>query len=293
MVIDKSAHYMRKERDNMDTSIAFTLGPLTIRWYGIIVAAAFAVGSYLAYRETKRLKLDMDELLNILIIIIPSSIIGARLYYVAMRWDFYGQNPSFILQTWMGGLAVHGGIIGALLAILIYCRLRKHSFLAWTDILAPSLAIGQAIGRWGNYFNQEAYGYETSLPWAMMIDGAKRHPTFLYESLWNLLVFALLILLSRRRHRAGTIFAAYLIAYSVGRFFIEMLRTDSLMIGPWRSAMVVSVLSVLIGLLILYFTRRQPLPAEGFSPLGKQPASRQIKRAEQRESQKKQGKKDK
>ena len=274
----------------MDTSIAFSLGPVTIRWYGIIVAAAFAVGSYLAYHETKRLKLNQDELLNLLIIIIPSSIIGARLYYVAMRWDFYGQNPSYILQTWMGGLAVHGGIIGAVLAILIYCRIRKYSFLAWTDILAPSLAIGQAIGRWGNYFNQEAYGYETSLPWAMLIDGAYRHPTFLYESLWNLLVFTLLFVLSRRRHRAGAIFAFYLIAYSTGRFFIETLRTDSLMIGPWRAAMVVSVLSALAGVIILFFNRLQALPQEVFSPLGKQAASRQLRRAEQRKAQKKQEK---
>ena len=278
----------------MDTSIAFSLGPLTIRWYGIIIAAAFAVGSYLAYRETRRLKMDVEELLNILILIIPSSIIGARLYYVAMRWDFYGQNPSYILRTWMGGLAVHGGIIAAVLAVYLYCRLRRHSFLVWTDILVPSLAIGQAIGRWGNYFNQEAYGYETTLPWAMMIDGAYRHPTFLYESIWNLLVFALLLMLSRRRHGAGVLFAVYLIAYSAGRFFIEMLRTDSLMIGPFRAAMAVSALSALAGLIILYHVRRQQTRiAKGPAHTGKKAASRQLKRGSQREAQKKQGKRGK
>jgi phosphatidylglycerol:prolipoprotein diacylglycerol transferase len=273
----------------MDTSIAISLGPLAIRWYGILVTLAFAVGSYLAYREVKRLKLDPDELLNILIITIPSSILGARLYYVIMNWEHYGANLSEILKTWQGGLAVHGGIIVAVLAILLYCRLRKQNFFSWVDILAPSLAIGQAIGRWGNYFNQEAYGYESSLPWAMLIDGAKRHPTFLYESLWNILVFALLYVLSRRKHNAGAIFAIYLIAYSIGRFFIEMLRTDSLMIGPLRAAMVISVLSVLLGLFLLYYIRRQPLPA----PIEQKGASRQIKRANQRDAQKKQGKKGK
>jgi phosphatidylglycerol:prolipoprotein diacylglycerol transferase len=275
----------------MDTSIAFSLGPLTIRWYGILVALAFAVGSYLAYREVRRLKLDVDELMNMLIVIIPSSIIGARLYYVVMRWEFYGQNPAYILRIWEGGLAVHGGIIAAVLAVFLYCRRRKHQLLVWLDLLMPSLAIGQAIGRWGNFFNQEAYGYETSLPWAMYIDGAYRHPTFLYESLWNVLIFALLFILSRRRHQSGALFALYLIAYSVGRFFIEMLRTDSLMIGPLRAAMVISVLGLLAGLATLYFIRRQPLPQEGRPAPGKKAVSRQQQRAEQRDVQKKQGKK--
>lgn len=270
----------------MDTSIAISLGPLTIRWYGILVALAFSIGAYIAYSQAKRLKLDTEELLNILIIIIPSSIIGARLYYVAMRWDFYGTHTSQILKTWMGGLAVHGGIIAAVLAIFLYCRLRKQNFLTWLDILSPSLALGQAIGRWGNYFNQEAYGYETNLPWAMFIDGAYRHPTFLYESLWALLVFLLLYTLSKRAHHTGAIFAIYMIAYSVGRFFIEMLRTDSLMIGPLRMAMVISVLCVIGGIIILIYLRRQPLPAYS-AQLG---VSRQEKRARQRGDQKKQHK---
>ena len=127
----------------MDRSIAFIIGPLTVRWYGILIALAFALGSYLAYREVKRQKLNVDELLNMLLIIIPSAIIGARLYYVAMRWDYYGSYPQYILQTWQGGLAVHGGIIAALLAVLLYCRLRKLSFLHWVDMLTPSLALGQ------------------------------------------------------------------------------------------------------------------------------------------------------
>ncbi|MCL1976386.1 MAG: prolipoprotein diacylglyceryl transferase [Firmicutes bacterium] len=277
----------------METSIAFNVGPLTVRWYGIIVAAAFAAGSYLAYREAARQKMNVDVLLNILIIIIPAAIIGARLYYVAMRWDFYGQNLSHILRTWQGGLAVHGGIIAAVLAVFIYCHLRKDKFLSWADILVPAVAFGQAIGRWGNYLNQEAYGYETTLPWAMYIDGAYRHPTFLYESVWNLLVFIFLYILLRRRHRTGVVFASYLIAYSVGRFFIEMLRTDSLMIGSLRAAMVVSVLGVCIGLFLLNHIRRQVLPQEGLALSSKKTASRQSERSQQREPAKKQGKKNK
>lgn len=271
----------------MDTSIAFTIGPLTIRWYGILIALAFALGSYLAYHEAKRQKLDADELLNLLLIIIPSAIIGARLYYVVMRWDYYSLYPRYILQTWQGGMAIHGGVIAATLGVLLYCRLRGQNFWRWVDLLAPSLALGQAIGRWGNFFNQEAYGYETDLPWAMLIDGAYRHPTFLYESLWNLLVFALLMWLLRRHHRLGGVFAAYLIAYSAGRFFIEMLRTDSLMIGPLRAAMVVSVLGVLLGCAILYAIRKQPPADVSALPSARKAASRQMRRAEQRQGEKK------
>ncbi|MCL2495961.1 MAG: prolipoprotein diacylglyceryl transferase [Clostridiales bacterium] len=271
----------------MDRSIAFIIGPLTVRWYGILIALAFALGSYLAYREVKRQKLNVDELLNMLLIIIPSAIIGARLYYVAMRWDYYGSYPQYILQTWQGGLAVHGGIIAALLAVLLYCRLRKLNFLHWVDMLTPSLALGQAIGRWGNFFNQEAYGYETDLPWAMLIDGAYRHPTFLYESLWCLLIFALLMWLTRHRHRLGSIFAVYLISYSAGRFFIEMLRTDSLMIGSLRMAMVISVLGVLVGLAIIFLMRKQPLAEAGILPPTGKPVSRQMRRAKSQAEEKK------
>lgn len=267
----------------MDTSIAIHLGPLTIRWYGILIAVAFALGSYLAYRETKRLSASVDELLNILIIIIISSIIGARLYYVIMRWDYYSQHPAYILQTWLGGLAIHGGLIAAILSVLVYCRLRNQRFFFWADILIPAVALGQAIGRWGNFFNQEAYGYPTNLPWAMYIDGAYRHPTFLYESLWDLLVFALLyFLIRRRRHHLGAIFAFYLIIYSVGRFFIEPFRTDSLMIGPLRAAMVVSALCLLAGVLLLYYTRRQPLAAEYQASLARQEVSRQSQGSKQK-----------
>jgi len=270
----------------MDTSIAFTIGPLTVRWYGILIALAFALGSYLAYREVKRQKLNVDELLNMLLVIIPSAIIGARLYYVLMRWDYYSSYPQYILQTWQGGLAVHGGIIAAVLALLLYCRIRGQNFLRWVDLLSPSLALGQAIGRWGNYFNQEAYGYATDLPWAMFIDGAYRHPTFLYESVWSLLIFALLLWLIRRRHRFGGIFAVYLIGYSVGRFFIEMLRTDSLMIGPLRMAMVISVLGILLGAALFFFNRKQPLVDVSALAPEAAPALRQIRRAGSRDTEK-------
>ena len=197
--------------------------------------------------------------MNMLLLIIPSAIIGARLYFVAMRWDLYAQDPIRIFQTWHGGLAVHGGIILCVLVLLIYCRKRRLDYLRWVDLFAPFLVLGQAIGRWGNFTNQEAYGFETTVPWAIEINGSYHHPTFLYESIWNLLVFALLMWLIRRPHRIGSIIASYFIFYSIGRFFIEMLRTDSLMLGPLRVAMLVSALLIMLGALILYRIRKQPL----------------------------------
>ena len=260
----------------INTNIAFTIGPLSVAWYGILIAFAFALGSFLAYREAKRQHLNIDDLFNLLLLIIVSAIIGARFYYVIMRWDYYSQFPAHIFQPWRGGLAIHGGIIFAVLAILVYCRKRRLNFLRWADIFAPSLVLGQAIGRWGNFINQEAYGIETTVPWAMWINGAYRHPTFLYESILSLLVFGLLLWLNRRPHRIGSIAATYFIFHSIGRFFIEMLRTDSLMLGPWRVAMLVAAIFVMLGALILYRIRQEPLVnvAELPPPARKQKNSR-------------------
>ena len=243
----------------INTGVAFTIGPVTVTWYGILVATAFAVGAFLAYREVKRQHLNTDDLMNMLLLILPSAIVGARLYYVIMRWDLYAHNPIRIFQTWHGGLAVHGGIILCVIVLLIYSRIRRLDYLRWVDLFSPSLVLGQAIGRWGNFINQEAYGFETTVPWAIEINGAYHHPTFFYEFLWNLLVFSLLVWLIRRPHRVGSVFASYLIFYSIGRFFIEMLRTDSLMLGPWRVAMLVSAILVILGALIIYSIRKQPL----------------------------------
>ncbi|MDO4581448.1 MAG: prolipoprotein diacylglyceryl transferase [Bacillota bacterium] len=249
-----------------NTGVAFSVGSLTVRWYGVIISCAMAVGIMLAYAETKRQHLDEDHLFNILLLVIPAAIIGARLYYVLFEWSRYAAEPGKIFAIWEGGLAIHGGIIAGALAIWLYCRAKREDFLRWTDIIAPSLAFGQACGRWGNYFNNEAYGsviepdsFWSWVPMQVFAEGAYHHPTFLYESLWDALIFVTLLILLRRPHRIGSIFACYLVFYSIGRFFIEMLRTDSLMLGPFKQAMLISAVGVVIGVLILSAINKRPL----------------------------------
>ena len=154
-------------------------------------------------------------------------------------------------------MAIHGGLIGAILVGILYGKIKKKPFWLFADVTMPSVALGQAIGRWGNFFNQEAYGYETNLPWAMYIDGAYRHPTFLYESIWDLgLCLFLLWYLNRPPKKQGYVLAFYAFGYSLGRFFIEQLRTDSLMLGPFRMAMVISVAGMLIGVAIFFWQKK-------------------------------------
>ncbi|HLS53569.1 MAG TPA: prolipoprotein diacylglyceryl transferase, partial [Tissierellaceae bacterium] len=189
----------------------------------------------------------------LLIFAIPAAIIGARLYYVAFSWDQYKDNPITALNFRNGGLAIHGAIIAAIIVGVIFCRVRKQNFWLIADIAAPSLILGQAIGRWGNYINQEAYGRPTDLPWGIMVDGVKVHPTFLYESLWNFLVFFFLIWYRRKKADVkGEIFLLYLILYSFIRYFVEGLRTDSLMWGSIRVAQLISIVAIVIASAILY-----------------------------------------
>ncbi|MDR6225616.1 prolipoprotein diacylglyceryl transferase [Desmospora profundinema] len=220
--------------------VAVSLGPIQIHWYGIIMGSAVLFGLWLAIREGRRHGFDSELFLDLIIWTIPAAIIGARLYYVAFEWGYYSQNPGDILAIWKGGLAIHGGLIGALLAASVFVKKRNISFLHLTDIVAPSIIIGQCIGRWGNFMNQEAHGGEVSRSFLeglmlpefiieqMNIQGIYYHPTFLYESLWTFVGFGLLLLLRRINPRRGEIFFTYLIWYSLGRFFIEGLRMDSL-----------------------------------------------------------------
>ncbi|MFZ5633459.1 MAG: prolipoprotein diacylglyceryl transferase [Bacillota bacterium] len=247
--------------------IAFTVGPLEIRWYGVIMATAFAAGTFLAYHRAAREKVDPGHIINIITVIIPAAIIGARLYYVAFQWPAYRDAPLEALAIWHGGLAIHGGIIGGVLAGLWYVR--KHRLPAWNiaDILAPSLILGQAIGRWGNFVNQEAHGGPVSekfmdafpafIQKQMYINGQYYHPTFLYESVWDFGVFLFLVYYWSRRKIPGEVSLLYLILYSAGRFVIEGLRTDSLMLGPFRVAQLVSLLLILAGVLIFYLRRKK------------------------------------
>jgi phosphatidylglycerol:prolipoprotein diacylglycerol transferase len=242
--------------------VAFSIGPFSVRWYGILIATAILLGTILALRESERQGWDPDHFLNLILYCVPAAFVGARLYYVIFNWDYYSQYPKEIPAVWHGGLAIHGALIAAFIVGYLYTRYAKLSFWQAADIAAPSIILGQAIGRWGNFFNQEAYGYEVDpakVPWAMYIDGAYRHPTFLYESLWNLGVFFFLLWFRRKPKLVkGDVFLTYAILYSVGRFFVEGLRTDSLMLTPYlRAAQVVSVLAILAAGGLMYYRHKR------------------------------------
>ena len=236
------------------------IGPFVLRWYGLLFATAVLLGTSLAHREAIRRGEDPDQLLNLIVFGVMSGLIGARLYYVLFNWGYYGPRPLKILAVWEGGLAIHGGLLAGALATTIYTLQKKLPVLTYMDIMAPSLPLGQAIGRWGNFFNQEAFGIPTDLPWKLYIEPYHRpphlaafeffHPTFLYESLWNLLVFAMLYFLLRRRlqQTPGALLLCYVGLYSIGRFFVEGLRIDSLMLGPLRVAQVMSLILIVVSL---------------------------------------------
>ncbi len=258
--------------------ILFELGPFTVRWYGLLIASAVLIGVSLSQDLAKRRNVNPDLLGDLAIWLVLSAIPAARLYYVLFEWEQYSKRPDQIIAIWNGGIAIHGAIIGGTLAALIFARLKKVSIWQLADLVVPSLILGQAIGRWGNFFNSEAFGRPTNLPWKLYIPPQQRpldfinfeyfHPTFLYESLWNLMVFGILMTLffrdlKKRSHlKVGTLALIYMVAYSAGRVWIEGFRTDSLMIGPLRIAQIVSLSAIALGLLGLawLYLLRRPLP---------------------------------
>jgi phosphatidylglycerol:prolipoprotein diacylglycerol transferase len=252
--------------------IAFHLGPISVHWYGIIIGFGAMLGVYLAAKECKKRNLSPDYLLDLIVFALPIAIISARTYYVLFEWGYYKNHLSEIPAIWHGGIAIHGGLIGAILTAIIFTRKRNISFWKLADITAPSILLGQAIGRWGNFMNQEAHGGPVSriflenlhLPTfiinQMNINGTYYHPTFLYESLWSFIGVFILIFLRRFNLQRGALFLIYLIWYSIGRFFIEGMRTDSLMLTPHlRIAQVISI-SIILGCIILLLIRRKKVP---------------------------------
>lgn len=238
--------------------VAFAFGPVKVHWYGIILACGLLAGFFVALHRSKRYGISQDDLVGFLVYAVPLAIIGARAYYVLFNLDYYFHKPFEIFAVWNGGLAIHGAVIAGMLTGFFYVRNKKIAFFDMADLCAPSLVLGQSIGRWGNYVNQEAYGRITDLPWAMEIAGARRHPTFLYESIWDILSFILLLFLGKNKSiRKGDIFALYLILYSVGRFFIESFRTDSLMVDGFRTAQIASIVMIICGGLIFWYNRRK------------------------------------
>ncbi|MBA1333677.1 MAG: Prolipoprotein diacylglyceryl transferase [Firmicutes bacterium] len=237
--------------------VAFEIFGLSVRWYGIIMSAGILMGMLIALKEAKRLGMDENLILDLVIFAIPAGIVGARLYYVIFNWDYYSGNLLQIINIRGGGLAIHGTLIAAVITGLIYARVKKVSFWTLADITAPGIILGQAIGRWGNFVNQEAYGVPTDLPWGIMVNGVKVHPTFFYEFLWNMGVFFVLLWFRKRKKVEGEVFLLYVILYSVGRFFIEGLRIDSLMIGSLRMAQVVSLAAVALGAALIVYRRKK------------------------------------
>ena len=228
--------------------VAFTILGIDVMWYGILIGIGMLLGIYIAVNEAKRRGISEDDILNIALIAIPVGVICARLYYVIFSWEYYSLNPSEILNIRGGGLAIHGGIIGGTLTAYINTNVKKLDFLKVADTVIPGLPLAQAIGRGGNFINGEAHGGPTNLPWAITVDGMKVHPTFLYESIWNTILFAFIMLYMRKKKKyEGEVLVTYITVYSIGRFFIEGLRTDSLMIGPLRMAQLVSLAGVVIG----------------------------------------------
>ncbi len=269
--------------------------PFTIRWYGAIIAFGFVLAALLGGRIAYTWKMSLDKMMDVLIYGTVFGVICARLYYCAFEWESYADNPLEILQIWHGGLAIYGGIIGGLAAAFVTCRVRKLNFLNLLDCVGISLLVGQGVGRWGNFANQEAFGTNTNLPWGMWSEKTMRyillhqeefaahgitvragtleskayvHPTFLYESLWCLLgVLVLYILCRKLRRFSGQMFLAYGVWYGAERAFVEGLRTDSLYIGAFRVSQLVSIAlsAACLVLLIVFWVRavRHPKPIDG------------------------------
>lgn len=221
--------------------IAFTVFGMDIRWYGILIATGMVLALAIAVRRGPAKGIPADDITDVVLFAIPIGIIGARLYYCIFNWDYYGRFPEEILNIRAGGLAIHGGLIFGALTVLTVCRVKKVNVLDFLDLAAPCVALAQSIGRWGNYFNSEAHGGPTDLPWAITVNGESVHPTFLYESIWCMIIFILLSRLDKKDHFKGHIICLYGIMYSFERFLVEALRTDSLMIGPLKMAQVISV----------------------------------------------------
>ena len=213
--------------------VAFTVFGIEVRWYGVLIALGMVLATLLTYKRAPRHGLEPDRVLDFILICIPVGIIGARLYYVVFNWSMYEGDFLKLINLRLGGLAIHGGLIFGIAAAVILCAVWKIRPLNVMDLAVPGVALAQAIGRWGNYFNSEAHGGPTDLPWAVMVNGQTYHPTFLYESIWCFLLFLFLIYMDNHRRFEGQIFLLYGILYSVERFFVEALRTDSLMIGPF------------------------------------------------------------
>ncbi len=243
--------------------IFLDLGIVSIKWYAVFIFIALIVGGAYVIKESKRFGISEDDIINLAFWLIPFALVGARLYYVFFNWEYYSINKIEILEVWNGGLAIHGALLVGLLYIILYTKKKKIKTLRFLDIMVVALLIGQAIGRWGNFFNSEAYGTETTLEFlqnlhlpqfiidGMYINGAYHQPTFLYESIWCIIGFILILIYRKYKYlKIGQLTSFYLVWYGLGRLLIEGLRTDSLMLGDFKMAQIVSILMIIIGVIM-------------------------------------------
>jgi len=251
----------------------FGISGFNIAWYGVIIGFGMALGIVLACYRAKRKGYKSDLIIDFILIAFPIAIICARLYYVAFEWEAYADNPLKILAIREGGLAIYGGVIGGAITAFIFSKINKFPFLKLVDLVIPSLVLGQAIGRWGNFVNQEAYGGLITnsklqfFPYSVYIDSISEwhQATFFYESMWNLLLFMLLIVIVRKTKKDGIILAVYFIGYGLGRFLIEGLRTDSLyLLGKIRVSQMLSFLLIIGGLILFTLIQKRKISEKDY-----------------------------
>ena len=248
----------------MNPGRSISIGPLTVHYYGAIIAFGLILGVMYACRRSKDFGLKEDDLIDGVLWVTPFAILCARAYYVIFRWaEEYAANPISALYIWQGGLAIYGGVIGAVVGILVFCKIRRIKPAVVLDVVSLSFLIGQSIGRWGNFFNREAFGAETDVLWKMGLMKANGdiiyvHPTFLYESLWNACGFVILHFASRRRKFDGQVALGYMAWYGLGRCMIEGLRSDSLYIGPFRVSQLLAGVSCIAAVSILLWNHFRP-----------------------------------
>ncbi len=247
------------------------IGSLTIHLYGIIIAFGLMLAILYAWKRCKQFGIRQDDITDGVLWVAPFAVLCARLYYCAFEWDQYKDNPISVLYIWEGGLAIYGGVIGALIGVVVYCRIKKIKIAALLDMVALGFMIGQAIGRWGNFFNREAFGSETESFLRMGLWNVRTgefiyyHPAFLYESVWNAIGFTALHFLSKKRQYDGQIALGYVFWYGLGRVFIEGIRMDSLWWGPVRVSQILAGVSCIAAMIVLFIQlRRKHTPEQLF-----------------------------
>ena len=248
----------------IDPGRSFSLGPLTVHYYGLVIALGLVLAVMYACRRSKEFGVKEDDLLDGVLWVTPFAILCARAYYCAFSWDQYARDPISVLYIWNGGIAIYGGVIGAILGVMVFCKVKKLKIATVLDLVMLGFLIGQSLGRWGNFFNREAFGAETDSLFRMGLYNVKTgittcfHPTFLYESVWNAVGFVLLHMLSKRRKYDGQVALSYAAWYGLGRCFIEGLRMDSLWWGPFRVSQLLAGISCLTAVGVLLWQYLKP-----------------------------------